>query len=256
MATALITGASSGIGRVLVEHFARDKHDVVLVARRDMSALCSDVERTHGVTAHALSIDLSKPGAAERMYDATVGAGMTVDFLVNNAGFSKYGPFADSNRSEQSDIIATNVTAVMEATHLFLKPMLERKRGRILQVSSTAAFQPGPRMATYYAAKAFVLSFSEALSNELDGTGVTVTTLCPGPTRTEFTTVANYKETGLAGMVMMSAEDVARAGYAGLMRGERVVIPGAQNKVSALSAQLMPRALVLRMTAALTKSRE
>lgn len=256
MSTALITGSSSGIGRVLVDLFAKDGYDVILVARRDQQPVKDEVEKRFGVKAHALSLDLSKPGAGVRLFDEVQRLGLHVDVLVNNAGFSKYGTFHELPMQQQLDIVHTNVTTVVEATRAFTTPMIARGSGRVLNIASTAAFQPGPRMAVYYASKAFVLSFSEAIAIDLEGTGVSVSVLCPGPTRTEFTTVANYKETGLASFAMASAESVALAGYQGLMKGERVIVPGALNKATALGAQLGPRGLVLRVTAALTKSRE
>lgn len=256
MATALITGSSSGIGRALVDLFAQDGYDLVLVARRDQAHIKAHVEEQLGVKVRTLSMDLSVPGAGARLFDEVRALGIDVDVLVNNAGYSKYGVMQKLGAVDHLGILHTNVTAVVEATRAFVEPMIVRGQGRILNVASTAAFQPGPRMATYYAAKAFVLSFSEACAVDLEGTGVTVTVLCPGPTRTEFTEVANYKETGLAGAVMADAASVARAGYDGLMNGERVVVPGALNKLTAVGAQLLPRGLVLRATAALTKSRE
>jgi uncharacterized protein len=256
MSTALITGSSSGIGRVLVDLFAKDGYDVILVARRDQHQVKAEVEKHFGVKAHVLSLDLSKPGAGVRLFDEVQRLGLQVDALVNNAGFSKYGKFHELPIEQELDIIHTNITSVVEGTRLFMTGMIGRGRGHILNVASTAAFQPGPRMAVYYAAKAFVLSFSEAIAHELEDTGVKVSVLCPGPTRTEFIAVANYKETGFASLAMASADQVARAGYQGLMRGERVIVPGVINKMTALSAQLGPRGLVLRTTAALTKSRE
>jgi short-subunit dehydrogenase len=252
MPTALITGATAGIGRVLADLCAADNHDLVLVARRDMTAIAQQITARFGVKVETHRIDLSEPGAAQRVVDA-VGA-RDIDVLINNAGFSRYGLFIDQPLSATTSMIATNVTTVAELTQLIVPGMVRRGRGRVLQLASTAAFQPGPRMAVYYATKAFVLSFSEALANELHGTGVTVTTLCPGPTRTEFNDVAQFKTTALAETFSADAEPVARAGYAAMKAGERLCIPGATNKLTAVGSQLLPRGLVVRLAAAFTRA--
>jgi short-subunit dehydrogenase len=254
MTTALITGASSGIGRILAELCAAEHQDLVLVARRDMSAQADELKARFGVQVESHRVDLSVPGAAARVFEAV--GGRPVDVLINNAGYGRYGPFIGAPHSDVTAMICTNVLALAELTHLVVPGMVQRGNGRVLQVASTAAYQPGPSMALYYASKAFVLSLSEALSLELAGTGVTITTLCPGPTSTEFNDTAGFKVTKLAELTSMTADTVARAGFNAMNAGHRVCVPGPLNKFTAVSAQMLPRAWVLRMTAALTKSRE
>jgi short-subunit dehydrogenase len=253
MSRALVTGASSGIGRCLAGLLAADKHDVVVVARRvdRLEQLQRELEGRHGVRVECITADLAEAGAAERVFARAP----DVEILVNNAGFSEYGLFADQDLPCVRDMLQVNVMALTELTRLYVDPMRARGRGKILQVASTAAFQPGPRMAVYYASKAYVLSFSEALAVELDGSGVTVTTLCPGPTDSEFNAVAHYPVTPLVERVMMSSEEVAQIGYRGMMRGERLVIAGARNKLTAVASQLGPRSLVLAVTDRLMRGR-
>src|SRR6202795_3291921 len=186
--TALITGASFGIGHELAGIFAREGYNLVLVARTadKLRQLASDLEKTHGTRSLILAGDLSSPGAAAYIHDQTTRAELAVDVLVNNAGFGQFGLFAENDLEECLQQIQLNITTLTHLTRLYLPDMLSRKSGRILNVASTAAFQAGPLMAVYYATKAYVLHFSEAIANELEGTGVTVTCLCPGPTSTEF----------------------------------------------------------------------
>ena len=179
-----------------------------------------------------------------------------VDILVNNAGFGTSGKFAQTDLHAELDMIGVNVAALTHLTKLFLGPMLERKRGRILNVASTAAFQPGPLMAVYYATKAYVLSFSEAIAEELTGTGVTVTALCPGPTATGFQQVANMGTEALLKLMRpVSSMEVARAGYRGMMRGKRIVIPGLKNKLGVQSLRVSPRAVAVKIVRALQERR-
>jgi short-subunit dehydrogenase len=182
---ALITGASSGIGRELATLFARDGYDLTLVARdRAMLARIGDeLTRVHGVAVDVIAQDLSHPNAAAEVYRELKRRSIKIDVLVNNAGFGTYGPFVDSDAATESEMLQLNIVALTKLTRLFLEDMLAKREGRILNVASTAAFQPGPLMAVYYASKAYVLSFSEALANELRDSGVTVSTLCPGPTQ-------------------------------------------------------------------------
>lgn len=245
---ALVTGASAGIGRELAKLLAADRHDLVLVARRadDLRALADELAAAHGVTAHALPADLADPAAPPRLFDEVAAKGLAVEVLVNNAGFGALGPFADADLGRMLAMIQVNVTALTHLTGLFLPGMRQRGRGRILNLGSTAAFQPGPLMAVYYATKAYVLSFSEAVAKELEGTGVTVTCLCPGPTRTEFGDVANMAGTALfSGPNVMAAGPVAAAGYRGMMRGRRLVIPGLANRLLVFGERFVPRAAVL-----------
>ncbi len=244
--TALITGASFGIGLELARIFAREGHDLVLVARSSdkLRQLASELERAHGARSLILATDLSEPGAAAYVLDQTTRAQIVVDILVNNAGFGQYGFFAENDLEECIRQIQLNVTTLTHLSRLYLPEMIARKEGRILSVASTAAFQPGPLMAVYFATKAYVLHLSEALANELQGTGVTVTCLCPGATATEFHKRANATEMRLLKMGSMDAHTVAEDGYRALMAGKPVVISGFKNWLVAQSVRLSPRRLV------------
>jgi hypothetical protein len=235
---ALLTGASTGIGRELAEVCAAKGWNQVLVARNQdrLKIVAEELRAVHKVQTRILPVDLSMTGAAEKIFEAL--KDVPISLLINNAGFGTYGAFAESTFSEQSEMIQVNVAALVQLTRLFLQPMLERSNGRILNVASTAAFQPGPKFSVYYASKAFVFSFSYALADELQGTGVTVTALCPGMTKTEFQKRANVKEGGPFGL--MSARTVAEQGFHGMMRGKRVVIPGIMNRVGAFFARRVP----------------
>lgn len=244
---ALITGASTGIGRELTEVFATNRFNLVLVARnRERLGLVADQLRAvHKIEVKLLPQDLSLPGAAVQIFEGLRETPISV--LVNNAGFGTYGPFAQSDLEVQTNMMRVNMISLVELTHLFVQPMLARGAGRILNVASTAAFQPGPKVSIYYATKAFVFSFSYALAEELNGSGVTVTVLCPGLTRTEFQKRAHMREGGL--WPMMSARSVAEAGYRGTMKGRRVVIPGVMNRTGAFLARRSP----LRLTSAIVR---
>ena len=248
-ATVLITGASSGIGYELAKLFARDGFQLILVAR-DHQALATIAHELSAKTPAPITIlpaDFSRPIAPSTLVDELREHGLQVDVLVNNAGFGVYGLFASTDLSAELDMIRVNATALTQLTKLLLPGMLERHRGKILNVASTAAFQPGPLMAVYYATKAYVLSFSEALANELRGSGVTVTALCPGPTATAFQQRAGAEQSRLFNGGMMDAARVARAGYDGMRRGRTVVIPGLRNRLLAFSIRLAPRTLVTRV---------
>src|SRR5277367_149242 len=197
--TALITGASFGIGLELARIFAREGYSLVLVARTAdrLRQLASELEKNHGTRSLILAVDLTDPGASAYVLDQTTRADLQVDVLVNNAGFGQYGLFAENDLEECLRQIQLNITTLTHLTRLYLPAMIERKTGGILNVASTAAFQPGPLMAVYFATKAYVLHFSEALANELHGKGVTVSCLCPGPTATEFQERANAKGVNL-----------------------------------------------------------
>jgi short-subunit dehydrogenase len=246
---ALVTGASAGIGRELAAILAREGHDLVLVARREdeLTTLAGELKERYGADARVIPADLAQPDAAQLLVDE-LGASATVDVLVNNAGFGGHGSFAERTRDEDLRMIAVNVTALTDLTKLVLPGMVARGRGRILNVASTAAFQPGPFMAVYYASKAYVLSFSEALAEEVRGSGVTVTCLCPGVTITEFQQVAGVEDITLnKGPLAMTATAVAEAAYKGLARGKRLVIPGVHNKIGAQSVRVTPRGLILKV---------
>lgn len=247
--TALVTGASSGIGLELARVLASAGHDLVLVARSAdrLDRVARDLGDQTGVRVESRACDLSVPAAARALWQELVDAGVVVSTLVNNAGVGLHGEFAAQDLDAIEGLVALNVTALTTLTRLALPGMVSRRMGRILNVASLAAYQPaGPREAVYYASKAFVLSFSKALARELRGSGVTVTTLCPGPTKTSFDTTAGATEAGLYKWVpLMSASAVARAGYRGMMRGSSVVIPGVLTKVLAVAGELPPRRVAL-----------
>lgn len=247
MQTALITGASSGIGLELARLFARDKHRVVLVARsaKALQQLQQELEQQHGVEAVVLPLDLSQPNAAQQVYDDMQARGLKVDFLVNNAGFGDFGFFADTSWEKQEQMIDLNIKALTHLTKLFLPAMISQGRGRILQLASTASFQPGPLMAVYYATKAYVLSFSEAIANELQGTGVTVTALCPGPTTSGFQDAAALNDSKLVkGKKLPTSAEVAAYGYQAMLRGQTVAVHGTINWLMAQSVRFTPRKMV------------
>lgn len=235
---ALITGASSGIGRELAIVFAQNGHNLVLVARNEarLSELAGELRSTNKIEAKIVTQDLDEPQAASKIFEGV--REIPVSVLVNNAGFGSYGAFAQSDLASQTSMMQVNMLALVQLTHLFVEPMLTKGAGRILNIASTAAFQPGPMINVYYATKAFVYSFSYALADELAGTGVSVTTLCPGLTRTEFQERAHLSSSG--GWPMMSAHSVAVEGYRGLMKGKRVVIPGVLNKIASFVAKRAP----------------
>lgn len=245
----LITGGSGGIGFELARLFARDNCSIILVARESqkLEDAAARLREEFGVEVQTISIDLSLPSAPASVFDRVTRLGKRVDLLVNNAGFGVYGFFVESDVRKEIDMINVNVLALTQLTQMFLVGMIQRGHGRILNVASTAAFQPGPLMSVYYATKAYVLSFSSALANETAGTGVTVTTLCPGPTKTEFQVRADLTETRLFNGVVMSAEAVARAGYRGMRHGKLMVVPGLLNKTLAFGVRLAPRPVLLRV---------
>ena len=238
---ALVTGASGGIGLELARLFAGDGHDLVLVARggERLTTIARDFEDRFRVQVRTVPRDLSNPVAPLSLYDECG----EVDFLVNNAGFGHRGSFAEEDPVMLSEMLQVNVAAVTQLTRMFLPAMVERGSGRILNVASMAAFQPGPLMAVYSASKAFVLSFSEGVRQELLGTGVTVTALCPGPTRSAFAERAGMARSGVTSATVMEAHEVALQGYAGMMAGKRVVIPGRVNQLGAIGSRLVPRSL-------------
>ena len=248
--TALITGASGGIGEALARLIAGGGANVVLVARGAdrLAALADELSRTYRITATVIAQDLAAPDAIDAIGRQLADRQLTVDILVNNAGFGLYGFFATTSADEEARMLQVNVVALTMLTKLLLPGMVERRHGRVLNVASTAAFQPGPLMAVYYASKAYVLSLSEALSNETSGTGVTVTCLCPGPTETGFQDRANLRESRLFSVLgVADAAGVARAGYDGMMAGKATVIPGLGNRLGVQALRVTPRALVRRV---------
>lgn len=245
--SALITGASGGIGYELAKLFANDHHNLVLVARNPpkLAQFADELQRQFGISVKAISLDLTAAPAPQFLFDQLQREGIAVDILVNNAGYGRFGEFARIPLEESLGQIQLNVTALTALTRLFLAPMLERHSGKIMNVASTAGFQPGPMMAVYYATKAYVISFSEAIANELKDTGVTVTCLCPGATDTGFQGRAGTENTVLFKKTRpMDAKTVARDGYRGLMAGKTLVISGLRNRLVAESVRFAPRKLV------------
>ena len=241
---ALVTGASAGIGRELARVLAAD-HDLVLTARRadELNALADELRSAHGATCHVFPADLADPRGPRQLFDTVTAARLAVDVLVNNAGFGDHGFFADADLGKLLRMIQVNVTALTELTGVFLPGMRSRGRGRILNVGSVAGFQPGPLMAVYYATKAFVNSLSEALDDELRDTGVAVTCLCPGPTRSEFQAAAGVRR-GASVTREMDTRAVAEAGVRGMRRGKRLVIPGFANRLLIFAERFLPRRVV------------
>jgi short-subunit dehydrogenase len=258
MPTALVTGASSGIGLELTGLLARDRHDLVLVARgrERLETVARGLAEEFGIRAVVVAADLSLPEAPAAIAQELRTRAIGVDVLVNDAGFGAHGFFAKIPLEEQLAMIRVNVGALTNLTGLFLPAMLERRSGRILNVASTAAFQPGPLMAVYYATKAYVLSFSEALASETSGTGVTVTALCPGPVPTEFQRRAGTEKTTLvSGPLSVPASAVAEAGYRGMLRGRPLVVPGVGNRVLMQALRVSPRRLVTAVSKRLQEKR-
>jgi len=252
--TALITGASSGIGADLARLFARDGYDLVLVARREEKL--RELAKELGVTSTVIVADLARPDAAQEIANALVEKSINIDVLVNNAGLGLAGPFMANDFAKDLQMIQVNIVALTQLTKLLLPGMVSRRQGRILNVASTAAFQPGPLMAVYYATKAYVLSFSEAIAEELRGTGVTVTALCPGPTATGFGSVAGMEQTRLFTLMKpMSSAEVAKIGYEAMKRGRRVVVTGMMNRLLVQSIRISPRRMVTTIVRKLQESR-
>ena len=243
----LITGPSSGIGLELARRFAADQFNLILVARNEtrLRQLADELRAGNHIETRVIVRDLSAPDAAKLLFDQV--KDIPVSVLVNNAGLGFYGAFAQSKFEEQTQMMQVNMNALVQLTHLFLPAMLARKSGRILNVASTAAFQPGPMINVYYASKAFVHHFSYALADEIEYSGVTVTTICPGTTHTEFFKRGNFGTERAP--FTMDARTVAEAGYRGMLRGKRVVIPGWQNKIASVLAKRLP----LRLTTAVVR---
>jgi len=242
----LITGASGGIGYELAKLFARDGHNLVLVARNadKLSQVAKELQ-AHNVTVKTIALDLAQPPAPRFLLDQLQREGVVVDILVNNAGFGVFGQFAAMPEEEILGQIDLNIRALTELTRLFVAPMVQRRSGRVMNVASTAAFQPGPLMAVYYATKAYVLSFSEAIANELRDSGVTVTCFCPGATYTDFAKRAGLQNSRLFKQVgAMSAEKVALGGYRAVMEGRCLAISGVHNWLVAQSTRFAPRTMV------------
>jgi len=235
----LITGASTGIGLEFVKIFAREKYDLVITARNEtkLNELANEIKDNHNVNVKVIAKDLSKQNAGEEIFNELKNENIVTDILINNAGFGVFDNYWNVELQDDKNMLQVNIIALTELTNLFAKDMMNRGGGKILNVASTAAFQPGPTMAGYYASKAFVLSYSQAVDFEMRKKGVQVSTLCPGPTITEFQIRASMEDLNLFKKgFTMSAEEVAQIGYNGLMKGKSVIIAGAMNKISAMSS--------------------
>jgi uncharacterized protein len=241
--TALITGASSGIGRAFAHLFARDGYTVVLTARHTstLEALQSELAATYRATAHCISADLGVDGGAALLHAQLLHDRLNVDVLVNNAGFGMQGMFVELPLDRQLQMMTLNMTTLVQLTRLLTPPMVQRRHGGVINVASTAGFQPGPFMAVYFATKAFVVSFSEAIADELKDTGVVVSCLAPGPTSTGFAAEAGVSNARLFQGELMTAGEVARIGYEGWQHGQSLVIAGARNRFGYLLSKILPR---------------
>lgn len=253
----LITGASSGIGLELARIAARDGHDLTLAARGEerLTQLAGELEKSHGVSVAVIPVDLAQPGAGERLFRAVQTRGLTVDVLINNAGYGFHGPFLKGDLSDQLGMVQVNIAALTDLTYRFLPAMVGRGYGRVLNVASVAAFTPGPFMAVYHATKAYVLSLSEALAYELRETGVTVTALCPGPVLTGFQERSGMGMTLGHRLMLTRADEVASAGYRAMRRGSPLVVPGFMNRLLLFSARLMSRRGVTAVTGRFSRAR-
>ena len=248
--TALVTGASAGIGVDLAECFAKDGYDLILTARGEgaLQEVASRLSAAHGVKAHIVAQDLGAYGGGAAVAAAIAAKGLNVDVVVNNAGYGHAGALTSSDMQTQLGMIDLNVRALVELTYIYWDRMIANKRGGVLNVASTAAFQPGPLMANYYASKAYVLSFSEAMWEEARGTGVHVSCLCPGPTVSKFRERAGTDKTRLASASKaVPSAPVARAGYNAWRRNKRVIVTGANNKFIAGVGKFLPRESLLKL---------
>jgi uncharacterized protein len=251
MAIALITGASNGIGLELAKIHASKGDNLVLVARNKskLDELKVTLEKQFKVKVYTIGKDLAAPNAAQEVYDETIKQNIQIDYLINNAGFGDFGMFYETDWNKELQMINLNITTLTQFTKLYLQDMVKRGNGKIMNVASTAAFQSGPTMAVYYATKAYVLSFSEAIDNEVCDKGVTVTTLCPGATESGFQAAAAMEESALVkGKKLPSAKEVAEYGYKSMMNGKTVAIHGVMNYLMANSVRFTPRALVVKIT--------
>ncbi|WP_445958068.1 SDR family NAD(P)-dependent oxidoreductase [Yeosuana sp.] len=240
--TALITGAASGLGFEFSILLAKDFYNLILVDidKANLQTAKKIIQRSYNIKIKVLVKDLSKVNIAQEIFDEI--KSVSIDVLINNAGFGLFGPFVQTSWQKESNMLNLHVMATTQMTKLFLIGMVQRRSGKILNVSSVAAFEPGPLMSIYYASKAYILSFSEAIANELQGTGVTLTTLCPGPTKTKFQeVVANSSSKNEIRINMASAKDVAKIGYKAMLAGKEIIIPGLLNKVIAFLPRLMSR---------------
>lgn len=257
--TALITGASSGIGLELAKIFASKGTNVIIASRNiiELAKLGTELSEKYKIYAEEIEIDLSRPGAAKELYNQVQSLNFGVDYLINNAGFGDYGPFYKSDWEKQERMINLNMLALTHLTWLFLPEMTRKKSGKIMNVASTAGFQPGPLMAVYYATKSYVLFFTEAIANELEGTGVTVTALCPGPTKSGFQKAANVEHSKMLNADSIpTAKEVAEYGYKAMMKGKRVAIHGIKNKEITFLSRRAPKKFILNTVRKLNEGRK
>lgn len=254
----LITGASSGIGYELASVFAKNDHNLILVARSKdkLDSLKSEIEKNFQVVAEVIALDLSKTSAPEELFQITEKKNLKIDILVNNAGFGDHGLFFNADPKKLEEMIILNILTLTKLTRLYLPTMIVNKYGKIMNVSSTAAFQPGPMMSVYYATKSYVQSFTEALYEELKGTGVSITALCPGPTESGFQEAANVSNVVLMNaMKLPTSKDVAEFGFEALMNNKAVAIHGFMNSVLAKSVSFVPRSILRKLVMKLQEKR-
>ncbi len=254
--TALITGASSGLGLSLAKLFAKDGYDLVITARSEekLSKIKNEIESTYGTQVFLFPADLSNADAPESIFKFTSENGIFVDVLINNAGFGDFGEFCECDMQKQTDMINVNITSLTKLCRLYVEPMVKNGGGKILNMASIAAFQAGPLMSVYYATKAYVLSLSEALSEELKGTGVGITAVCPGPTKTGFESAADLSTSGLfKNLKNATADEVALYGYKSLNKGKTIAIHGIGNRLTVFASKLAPRVLVRKAVYAIQK---
>jgi short-subunit dehydrogenase len=256
--TALITGASGGIGLELAKIFASNGINLIIVSRNviELAKLGTELSAKHNIFVEELEKDLSVPGAANEIFDYVNAQSFNVDYLVNNAGFGDFGLFHKCIWEKQERMINVNMLALTHLTRLFLPSMVKKGFGKILNVASTAGFQPGPLMSVYYATKAYVISFSEAIANELAGTGITVTALCPGPTKSGFQKAAHIEKSNLVnGKNIPSAKEVAEFGYKAMMKGKNIAVHGFRNKELAFLSHHAPKNIVIKTTRKLNETK-
>ena len=254
----LITGASSGIGYELASVFAKNNHNLILVARstEKLESLKKEIEKNFSVVAEVITLDLAKQNSADELFAIVNKKNLNVDILVNNAGFGDHSLFFIQNKKKIEEMVLLNVLTLTMLTKLFLPKMIDNKYGKILNVASTAAFQPGPLMSVYYASKAYVLSFTEGLYEELKGTGVSVTALCPGPTESGFMSAANISQIALMETFKLpTSKDVAQFGYIALINNKAVAVHGFMNTLVAKSTSFVPRSLLRKMVMKLQEKR-
>ena len=254
--TALITGGSKGIGLELAKLHAKNGDDLILVARSEekLEEIKNDLEEKFGIKVYIIIKDLSVISSSSELYEEIREKKLNVDYLINNAGFGNFGEFSETNWEKELSMINLNITALTHLTKLFLKDMLLKGSGKIMNVASTAAFQPGPRMAVYYASKAYVLHFTEAIAQEAGGTNISVTAFCPGATDTEFQEISKMKKTKLVSMIdLEDARPVAEYGYKSMMEGKKIAVPGILHKISSKAYRFLPRNIITKIVGMIQK---